>query len=329
MKMKKFYSIIGLIVLIGCGTRHRSPVDPYPTIDRLLADGWKEYKKGSYEKAKAKFDSVIDINANKVEAHIGAGWSKAHLGEFKAAHTHFSLAISIGGKTRPVRNVWKECSKVYGPWVLKPLSTPIVGVPELKLVSKLREKSYTVLTPKEIIYYIKTFNDSMIILDSLNWSIENPQGEFEVKYVVDGDTVVDTLDPPFPPDTTDLLQVNYVYYKGGETDIQVEAYCGDGAVYCAEATMSLKTSDYLASITQSNGVLKMDSNYQSKYDDWITARRVRITLAQCYYNLKMFDKAIEEVCKVDTSWTPPSYDSDTFYYELWKKIKELLEKEGK
>lgn len=321
--MKKGYKValvatlIGGVILVSCEKKHYPPVDPYPTIERLLSDGWTAYKEGEYRKAVAKFDSVIEIKADVVEAHIGAGWSRMHLGEFKEAHANFALTITVGGRVRPTINIWKENSKSYVHvdtvqeqdtiriqtlWVMKPFHAPVLGFPELKIVSDLRGKNV-----KEVLYDITSFNDTIAILE---WSKENT----DTIFVIDGDT----LRPPFPPDSTDVLRVNYTYYKGGETKVQVDGYCGDAAAFSGD-------NRYEHTLIQANAVIKMDPAYQFVHDSKITARRVRILLAQSYYNLKMFTNAVKEVLILDPTW---KYDpkSDTFLYQLLKKIEYLLER---
>jgi tetratricopeptide (TPR) repeat protein len=303
--MKKCYGLIFLaFVLAGCGKRDHDPVDPFPTIERLLSDGWRLYSKGEYEAAVARFDSAIDMKADEMAAHIGAGWSRVHLGEFKNAHGNFALVITVGNDVSPTAIVWKEDSDVKEPWVIRPSHTPILGFPSQQVVSKARGAGI------EILYDIESFDDSTI---TLVWSEKNEE------YVA-GDTVLaggDTLVVPFPPESLDVLQVNYAYYSGGETAIQIDGYCGD--VAAASANL-----EYLNAIMRGNAVIRMSSDYEFEHDSEITARGVRITLAQCYYNTKLFDNALREVLVLDPTWNHDP-NSDTFLFDLLDKIIELLE----
>jgi hypothetical protein len=304
-KMKKRYGLIFLaFILIGCGKRDHDPVDPFPTIERLLSDGWELYDKGEYEGAVVKFDSAIDMKADEMGAHIGAGWSRVHLGEFKDAHANFALVMTVGGDVSPTTSVWKEDSDVKEPWVIKPSHGPILGFPSQQIVSRVRG------TGIEILYDIESFDDSTI---ALVW------GEKNEEYVT-GDTVFaggDTLIAPFPPESLDVLQVDYAYYSGGESAIQTDGYCGDAAAACANL-------EYMNAIMRGNGVVRMNSTYEFEHDPEITVRGVRITLAQCYYHTKLFDNALHEVLVLDPTWVHDP-NGDTFLFDLLDKIIELLE----
>jgi hypothetical protein len=74
-------------------------------VERLLTDGWNLYEENNYEGAKAKFDSVIEIDASVVDAYLGSGWCNMHTSDFAVAHTRFSIAIALEG-TRPAIDLY-------------------------------------------------------------------------------------------------------------------------------------------------------------------------------------------------------------------------------
>ncbi|MCH7760073.1 hypothetical protein IIA15_01510 [candidate division TA06 bacterium] len=285
------------LLLASCGKKHGDPVGPYPTVPRLLADGWAAYVAGDYDLAIAKFDSFTVIKADEPDAYLGLGWSQSQIGQFTEALSNFSLAISLEG-IRPVVEVFDEDSEVVPgtTWVIRPLSdtlnNPLLGLPDLTIKSIPAD---TLLD--EAFYDVVSFTDSTI---TLAWSDEN----------------ADTI--PVPPVSADTLIVNYSYSDTTivETERQVDAFAGMATLFSAN-------NQDLMAILNGNGVLELDNNYFFSHDSTgANASRVHLLLAQSYYNLKLFENALREVLILEPTWI---YDktSAIYLFNLQRKIESL------
>ena len=297
--MRKLFAvpILALALLAGCGEKAGSPVGPYPTVERLLLDGWNTYRRGDFEGAKVKFDSAVDINATETGAHIGAGWSKVHLSLFRDAKTNLSIAVSLEGPN-PVVPVQAEDPIVTdSAWVVKPLNLPVLGVTDKTVKGKgERQSTSGDAVYADIIYEVVYLTDSTI---TLKWSDEN-----------------DLAIIPSPPDSSDILELYYAYYTGQSVSLQEDALSGKAAAYAANG-------EDLQAIIDANAVLKCNPDYVFSHDSTITKERLHIILAQAYFSQKLYDNALDEVLVLDPDWVY-NRNSPTFLYALQKKIQELM-----
>lgn len=298
------FSLLIVLLIASCGKKHGDPVGPYPTVDQLLKDGWAAYLAADYDLAIAKFDSVVNMKADTSEAFLGLGWSQAQNGQFTEGLSNFSLAISLEG-IRPALEVLAEdsdditvASATDTTWYIKPLNTPLLGVPEMTV----KVFGDTLIHPDslfdEVLYDVVGLTDSSI---TIKWN---------------SDFAVDTFF--LAPDSADLVVLNYSYLDVsiGETEIQVDAYAG-------MATLTSAQNEELQAIINGNGVLQMDNTYSFSHDPTgATAWKIHVLLAQSYYNLALFLNACGEVTILDTSWVCDP-NSPTYLYDLQQKIESL------
>jgi len=290
-------------------------VGPSPTFDSLVEEGWIAYRAGDFEIAVAKFDSALLFNVEVPEAYLGLGWSQAQVGQFTDALNNLSLAITLEGN-RPVIEVFEEKINGDSTWMIHflvaPLKTPLLGVPELEIECIVSDTTPVRNIPgKTVLYDVIFLTDSTL---DLAWSNEN-----DSTVIIPPDTIAIPV-VPSPPEAGDTLILNYTYYMGGETDLQEDAYAGI-------STLSSANNEELLAVINGNGVLHMDSAYFfSKDSTGANARKTHLLLAQSYYNLKLFDNSSVEVIVVDPSWAiDPKNDpnSPTYLYDLLKKIEDL------
>jgi tetratricopeptide (TPR) repeat protein len=67
----------------GCGGSGLGPAE------RRANGGWIQFEAGEYQDAVEFFLQAIELDSTLADAHVGAGWSYARLGELGLAHHHF------------------------------------------------------------------------------------------------------------------------------------------------------------------------------------------------------------------------------------------------
>lgn len=278
-----YLSLISL--LSSCGPKHGDPVGPHPTVESLMAEGWKAYDSRDYGRADSLFLEVIDIKSDHVEAYIGLGWTHAQLGNFPETHSFFSLALSIPG-ARPTLQVFDENSLVdtiNGLWTVIPNNLPLVGVEGVRNNSLDKEFSVLQITPTSIL--LETSASDIF-------------------------------------DTSHVWDVDYFYYTSDLwTQEHGDAYSGEAGVFEAEnedmmAVVSANTVLQIADIL---------GGYRFTHYPGTDTVDVHLILAQCYYNLRLFPNSCNEVELLDTTWTCDSTTttSPTYLFDLMKKIENL------
>lgn len=67
----------------GCGGSGLGPAE------RRTNGGWVQFEAGRFQEAADFFLEALDIDSTLVDAHLGAAWSYARLGDMSPAHHHF------------------------------------------------------------------------------------------------------------------------------------------------------------------------------------------------------------------------------------------------
>lgn len=80
-----FAGAVALAVVFGSGCS-RSGLSP---AERRANGGWVQFEAGEYDAALEFFLRAVEIDSTLADAHLGAGWSYARLGELSLAHHHF------------------------------------------------------------------------------------------------------------------------------------------------------------------------------------------------------------------------------------------------
>ena len=275
------------LIITGCGVKSGPETPAYPTVASLLDSAWVHYQAADYDSAFSLFTHAAEIDASEVLAHIGRGWCFFHLGKYKDAHASFDLAISLEG-IRPTKRIFDEDCEADGSWVIKPLHKPMLGLTSLEIVANFG-------LANEMHYTVKSFTDTTITLEPKDPAVD------------------------LPPTADDILKVNYIFWDKTitPTDLQIDSYAGDAAVSAANL-------EYLTSIIGANAALEMNPDYAFEYDQRVKKERLYILLAQCYYNLKLFENALIEVQKLDPTFTVDFEADPTALYKLQNKIETLL-----
>jgi tetratricopeptide (TPR) repeat protein len=79
--VRKYIIILSIILISGCSLFQDN-----------IAEGWKAFENGDYEKARDCFSKETILNAN-LEAYVGLGWSNAKLGNKESALSSFEYVI--------------------------------------------------------------------------------------------------------------------------------------------------------------------------------------------------------------------------------------------
>jgi hypothetical protein len=153
-------------------------------------------------------------------------------------------------------------------------------------------------------------------------------------------TVMSFTDDAITVDTTgvgavtadDILAVNYIYWDETQTPSarQVDCYASDAMAFIADAQVegdaAKVTEKYLTSIVQANATLAMDPDYAFDQDKDANLRKdnLYILLAQCFYNLHLFENSLIAVQELDPGFDV-DFDTDpAALYKLQNKIEMLL-----
>ena len=323
--MRRILAFLPLLLIIGCGEEHSSPVGPYPEIDRLLADGWEAFKAGDFELAEAKFDSIMEIDVTIPEAYLGLIWAQTRLGEYEDAEMNFAYLLAVEGK-RPVilhRSVDLEPdpSDSEGLTLLIPDSNLVAPyeftITSTHLISESIYADTQVVQEGDSLYVIvevdtiRTYED--FIYDIVDWD----RGWIKVAWSSENDTIYE----PCPISSEDEIDVWYYAMEGEGTPLQIDGYA-------AMCVMYSKSEDYSEALAHGIAALWMDPDYEfSIIPDYLNADRLHLFVAHAYYNLGYYMKALYEVQTVDSTFAPDT-SSATFLYELEKHITELLSGDG-
>jgi len=106
--MKKATNLIltviaaSLILVTGCydNVTEYPPEEGY---DGLVAEGWACFEAGDYNTAMDYFEDAIDVDVNRPEAYLGAGWTSLLLPDYWVIGDQFDyMAVQQDGGTWPV-----------------------------------------------------------------------------------------------------------------------------------------------------------------------------------------------------------------------------------
>jgi tetratricopeptide (TPR) repeat protein len=272
----------------------------------LTEEGWFRYDNADYETSLEMFNQALDIQADHAEGYVGVGWVSLGTGDLSATHTAFDFAmvstfyvgddalhfvgqpdVAVRGENSPIDTVGGAAT---GRWTIRPLHLPVLGVVAVSAQVVDTTTGFALVSGP---LTLTTFTDSTL--------------------TVARDALFDTV-------TVGRLEtrVDYYYYSAAETwtQLHADAYVANACAYQAE------DQDMMA-IVMANAALGVRPQYAFAHYPEVTARRLHLMLAQCYYNLQYYDRSLDEVYLVPEH-AELNPDSPTFLYDLQHEIERLL-----
>lgn len=348
MKKIALISILLLLLLFGCEQKTYDPLGPYPTdeesiIVRFIEEGWIAYNDGDFELGFARFDSAVKMDASNAQAYVGLGFTNMQLGSeekvrYDMAISSFGFVPTLEGGSPIVEVVDGD---VYWGWMtpdsalfglgVDPDNTPILGVIEPMVLFVPGWNAPSEVEEQDV--------EVMRITDNTIVTVPTTD-TFGMIYMPDPrDTIVgtDTL-------VGDRLKLDFAYFDGDLSRTLALAFAGLAQTaqivgrleseYNAEENALIVSDVMLTSIIYAKavltiygdeGTLRADVTEIPIYvDPAITARNVRLLLAQSYFYYGYFYNCMWELWRLDPTlidYFDP--ESPTFERDLQEKLEEL------
>ncbi|MDQ7054675.1 MAG: hypothetical protein Q9P14_17970 [candidate division KSB1 bacterium] len=104
MKKIQFFAMLALIIAFASACGKKGPTGP--SFEDLIQEGWDAFAQKDYQTASQKFTDAKAMDAKKIDAYVGLGWSLFKLGQLDQASVEFAKGASESEPTADLYAGW-------------------------------------------------------------------------------------------------------------------------------------------------------------------------------------------------------------------------------